>query len=269
MEATQSISLPHNTAAYTPFSVRDFVVSFLNQLQSIQALQNIQAQHIAAQEIPGSQWHNIVFKRTQSDMKSVQYLNKIDQTKQTRRRTTGKPEQTGQPLDVALAGDPDAFFAFQSEKGIYYSRCGEFRIKTFPNGRFLVGLNDWCVLNAQGSPISIHETASASHCFLSESGDLLFQEDSGTARSLGKLGVFSFQECPEALTWKGPGIYQASTEPSATEHPDLIVHALETPNYTIDPLIETMKLQSHAQDLLYTYRLNKLIHMDPEKILVL
>ena len=131
-------------------------------------------------------------------------------------REQGSMKTTGNPLDVAIAGD--GFFAVQTDQGVRYTRDGAFvRSST---GQ-LQNMKGQPILNAQGRPITI--PGDASHIMIGARGEIAVgdpQNDMAYQR-VDQLMFVSFGPDRRAILKQGDNLWNpregAAPEPAAGE----------------------------------------------------
>lgn len=156
---------------------------------------------------------------------------------------TGTPEPTGQPLDLAIAGE--GFFKVQTFEGI-----GEGEAYTRA-GNFIANENGDLVLGTWGGPlleprITMPNGTDMNTVTITEDGFITAEVD-GTIEEIGQIQLFKFPN-PYGLAMKGGNLFVeteasgTSTEGSPRElgFGGLIQQALETSN--VDAVKELVKM---------------------------
>jgi flagellar basal-body rod protein FlgF len=111
----------------------------------------------------------------------------------------GSPDQTKNPLDVAIAGD--GFFTVQTPAGERYTRDGGFQINT--QGQ-LVNASGYPVLGT-GGPITLQQTDKQVQ--IANDGTVTVLEGTGRTDSIrGKLRLTSFSQ-PQRLVKEGSNLF--------------------------------------------------------------
>jgi flagellar basal-body rod protein FlgF/flagellar basal-body rod protein FlgG len=111
----------------------------------------------------------------------------------------GSPDQTKNPLDVAIAGD--GFFSVQTPAGERYTRDGGFQINT--QGQ-LVNASGYPVLGT-GGPITLQQTDKQVQ--IANDGTVTVLEGTGRTDSIrGKLRLTSFSQ-PQRLVKEGSNLF--------------------------------------------------------------
>jgi flagellar basal-body rod protein FlgF/flagellar basal-body rod protein FlgG len=111
----------------------------------------------------------------------------------------GSPDQTKNPLDVAIAGD--GFFTVQTPAGERYTRDGAFQINT--QGQ-LVNASGYPVLGT-GGPITLQQTDKQVQ--IANDGTVTVLEGTGRTDSIrGKLRLTSFSQ-PQRLVKEGSNLF--------------------------------------------------------------
>jgi len=141
-------------------------------------------------------------------------------------------QQTGQPLDFAIAGD--GFFAVKTPQGIRYTRDGQFSSSA---QHTLVDANGDEVLGQSGAPIQVSATGTV------------------TASALGVFNVTGAQKQGENLfTGKAAGRGTGSVEQGALEGSG--VNAIQTMTEMISSLQSYQSGQQAIQSIAQTLQLS-------------
>jgi flagellar basal-body rod protein FlgF len=141
----------------------------------------------------------------------------------------GALETTGNPLDLALAGD--GFFAVQTDQGERYTRNGRFQLD---DGGQLVTQQGNPVLSTNGEPIIFAPTDDN----ISVSSDGTISTNNGV---LGQLQVVSF-DSPQALQRTSGAQFVADQDnpPQALDEVEVVQGALENAN--VQPIFEMSEM---------------------------
>jgi flagellar basal-body rod protein FlgF len=134
----------------------------------------------------------------------------------------GPVERTGNPLDVAIAGD--GFFAVQTPDGPRYTRDGRFTLNA--QGELVTVAGSHPVLNAQGEPIVL-PPGMAGRARIDAGGHVR----AGGA-DFGRIGVVRFEDTND-LYKTGGNLFAAGVEPEAVAA-DLLTGAVEAS--AVDPV---------------------------------
>jgi flagellar basal-body rod protein FlgF len=130
----------------------------------------------------------------------------------------GPVQATGNPLDVALAGD--GFFAVETPRGERFTRAGRFSIG---DGGRIVDMEGHAVMGAEGAPIAVAPNDTR----ITIQGDGTVRSENGT---LGRLRVVTFAN-PQTLRAEGDRLFDAAGEPpQPVERPAVVQGALEGSN---------------------------------------
>ncbi|MBR0649338.1 flagellar basal-body rod protein FlgF [Roseomonas terrae] len=151
-----------------------------------------------------------------------------------REMENGPVQTTGNPLDVALAGD--GFFAVETARGERFTRAGRFSIG---DGGRIVDMEGNAVMGAEGGPIAVAPNDTR----------IVIQGD-GTVRSengaLGRLRVVTFAN-PQTLRAEGDRLFDAAGEPpQPVERPSVVQGALEGSN--VRPIAEMTRLTTELRE---------------------
>ncbi|MBC8445167.1 MAG: flagellar basal-body rod protein FlgF [Rhodospirillaceae bacterium] len=143
--------------------------------------------------------------------------------------TKGGIKQTGNSLDVAIAGE--GYFAIEGRTGEQYTRNGRFQMDS--TGQ-LVTANGDTVLSDSGQPFFFGPTDTQ----ITISGDGTVSTGNGP---LGRLKVVEF-ESKYGLQQAGGGTFIAgpNEQPKNVEFPEIMQGALESSN--VQPIIELTKM---------------------------
>ncbi|MBX9678253.1 MAG: flagellar basal-body rod protein FlgF [Gemmataceae bacterium] len=163
-------------------------------LQAAQTNHEVISENIAHATTPGYRRQGLVFQVTGDDVPNAgPAAGGVRSDRQFMHFDTGPIQQTGNPYDLALAGN--AFFAIQGPQGTIYTRSGA--MKLGPQGQ-LQNHAGMPVLTNNG-PVSIPEKTSRVE--ISADGTIF-----ADGASLGKLRVVSFPN-PEGIRRVGPTLY--------------------------------------------------------------
>jgi flagellar basal-body rod protein FlgF len=155
----------------------------------------------------------------------------------------GPVTQTGNPLDLAIAGE--GYLAFATETGTGYGRAG--RLEIAPDGR-LVDSAGRSLLDDGGNAIVL--ATDESGLTVAADGTV-----SGRNGAIARIGVYGFAN-EQALRRAGDGLFTASAPAAPAEGARLVQGALEGSN--VQPVLEmttmlaTVRAFEGAQRLLDT-----------------
>ena len=145
----------------------------------------------------------------------------------TRDTSEGRIEQTGAPLDLAIAGK--GYFVVQTPNGDRYTRNGHFKLDE--QGRVVTG--DGYALMSDGGPIALQP----------QDGELRVARDgtlSTDTQRLGKLRVVSFDD-ERGLKKIGASLYDADGQtPAAAPNVRISQGMIERSN--VEPVIEISRM---------------------------
>ena len=139
----------------------------------------------------------------------------------------GPTEKTGNPLDLAIAGD--GYFVVQTPQGERYTRNG--RLKLDEGGQ-LVNQAGQPVLSSGGQPFIL--APEDTEITVSRDGTL-----STNNGNLGKLKVVRFEN-PQQLKRSAGGLYASQSPPIDVERPNITQGMLEGSN--VQPIFEMAKM---------------------------
>jgi len=142
--------------------------------------------------------------------------------------TSGPVQTTGNPFDVAIAGD--AFFAVQTPNGVRYTRNGQFQLDA--QGRLVT--NDGHPVLSNGGPIQ----------FGDEETDITIGVDGTISTAQGVRGrlLLTRFENNQALIPEGSSLFRSDTpgRELAPGEARTIQYAIEKSN--VEPIVETTRL---------------------------
>jgi flagellar basal-body rod protein FlgF len=143
--------------------------------------------------------------------------------------TTGAPEQTGRPLDLAITGD--GFFAVQTDDGIRYTRDGRFQIN---EEGVLTNTYGDPVLDVGGGQITV-PIAVASE--INGTIDIVAQDldiagtglVSANENNIGQIGVFSIND-QQAMNRNENLMFESDQPLTPVENPNVLQGFVEGSN---------------------------------------
>jgi flagellar basal-body rod protein FlgF len=141
--------------------------------------------------------------------------------------TEGPIAETGNPLDVAIAGE--GYFAVRTEVGERYTRNGHFRLDEA--GQLVTQIGD-PVLSANGQPFFFGPQDTK----VTISLDGTVSTNNG---SLGKLRLINVEN-QQTMRQVGNSLFAADTEVKDVENPTVVQNSLESSN--IQPILEMSRL---------------------------
>ncbi len=143
--------------------------------------------------------------------------------------TKGDIKQTGNPLDIAIAGE--GYFVIEGRTGEQYTRNGHFQMDA--TGQLVTGNGD-TVLSDSGQPFFFGPTDTQ----ITIAGDGTVSTENGP---LGRLKVVEF-ESEYGLQQAGGAMFNANdgNPPKDVEFPQIMQGALESSN--VQPIIELTKM---------------------------
>jgi flagellar basal-body rod protein FlgG len=127
---------------------------------------------------------------------------------------TGSFDRTDDPLNVAIDGS--SFFMVQnSPEEVTYSRDGSFKISITASGNTLSTTDGSPILDTAGQPITFPAEVDISRLIISASGELSYNDNSGTPVPLGQsIGLVKFQNV-YALESIGRNMYRSNSASGA------------------------------------------------------
>lgn len=131
--------------------------------------------------------------------------------------TVGPINQTGNPLNVAIAKDKQ-FFSIQTKEGEAYTKAGNFTLDSQGN----LVTQDGLPVVGEGGPITI----SGSAVNISENGSVFVDGERA-----GKLKIVEFQDLTQLKRAEGTRFFtQGGAQPQTVDNPDLMTSAVEMSN---------------------------------------
>ena len=163
--------------------------------------------------------------------------------------TQGDFRETGNVFDLALSGD--GFFKIQTERGIRYTRNGNF---TLNSDKVLVTQNGDPVLG-EGGPISIQGTnTQVNDVQINERGEIFVDLD-----QVGKLSIVTVS-AKENLIKEGESLFTytgSESDEMASEDALVKQGSLEMPNTTVvvemTKMVETMRIYESYMKVIQTF----------------
>jgi len=152
------------------------------------------------------------------------YVRDIATLRDTRE---GPISETGNPLDVAIAGE--GYFAIRTDVGERYTRNGHFRLDEA--GQLVTQTGD-PVLSNNGQPFFFGPQDSK----ITISMDGTVSTNNGT---VGKLRLVNVEN-EQTMRKVGSSLFAADTEVKDVENPTIVQNALESSN--VQPILEMSKL---------------------------
>jgi len=145
----------------------------------------------------------------------------------------GPIRRTGNPLDVAIAGE--GYFSVETPRGERYTRAGRFSIGA--EGR-VVDAEGNPVLDARGNPIAVAPGDSR----LEILGDGTLRSENG---EIARLRVVRFAD-PQRLRAEGDRLFASPDPPEGVERPSLVQGAIEGSN--VRPVLELTRLTAELRE---------------------
>ncbi|MCK8786856.1 flagellar basal-body rod protein FlgF [Roseomonas sp. NAR14] len=210
----------------------------LSRLAAQQRATEALAHNLANADTPGYRAARMLFSEYVSRQSGIVGTPGGQQVAYTQDRATWRESQagaisrTGNPLDVAIAGE--GFFAVETPRGERYTRAGRFSIGA--EGR-LVDLEGNPVLDTQGNPIAVAATDTR----LEVLGDGTLRSENGP---VGRLRVVRFEDA-QRLVAEGDRLLRADQPPEAMARPALVGGAVESSN--VQPVLEMTRLTEETR----------------------
>jgi flagellar basal-body rod protein FlgF len=212
----------------------------LSRLTAQQRAVAVTAHNLANADTPGFQASRPIFAAYLSDVSRRDAPaggNRIGFTwdRATWRDTDAGPvSRTGNPLDVAIAGE--GYFAVETERGERYTRAGRFSIG--PDGT-LQDLGGHPVLNRQGQRIAV--APDETRLEIRGDGTLI-----GANGEIAQLRLVRFAS-PQTLRLEGERLFDPNGEaPLPLDRPNLVSGAVEGAN--VQPVMEITRLTTEMRE---------------------
>lgn len=157
----------------------------------------------------------------------------ISQTQPMQIKTQGSFSQTQNPKDLAISGD--GYFQVQSDKGIFYTRRGDFTVNA--QGELATATGE--ILLGQSGALRVHDNAFT----VNAQGTLII-----SGQTLDKLNLVQFNQ-PQALRYLGNGLYQSDETPTPCNGQTRILQGfIEQSNVkSIDEMMDMVKTSRHFE----------------------
>ena len=155
---------------------------------------------------------------------------------------SGPLRQTGNPLDVAIAGE--GYFAVETPRGERYTRAGRF---TLSADGTIVDMGGHPVLSDAGRPLQI--APGDTDLTIGADGTL-----TGRNGEIGRFRVVRFAD-PQALLAEGDRLFAApaGADPEPLDRPRLVQGALEGAN--VNAIVETVRMTEELRQFQFAVRL--------------
>lgn len=212
-------------------------VALSNQMGQFRQM-DVTAQNIANANTTGFQAENMMFTSYLVDIEQDDDLAYSQDIATYRSTTSGRYEQTDNPLDVAIEGD--AYFSVEAPAGVRYTKAGNFHIND--QGE-LVSQQGYPVLDAGGAAIVLEPTDSA--LLVGDNGlvTVLGLDRSSPREERGTIGMFEFAN-PQNMTRTGGTMLETEEAPVLSTTSRMVQGTLEQSNVnSISELVRLTKLQ--------------------------
>lgn len=199
----------------------------------------IAANNLANVDTPGFKKDVLAFREVLMD-KIIRGIRTFKEVTQETDFQQGPLEKTGNPLDIAIAGE--GFFKVQTPQGVAYTRAGNFHLDA---ERRVVTAEGYPVL-ADGAPIVIDPGLAKGGLITISSERFLVAED-GTisldGTEIGRLDIVTFED-PQLLEKRGKNLFfpKEGAQERPVDFPDVRQGYLEGSNSS--PLEEMVNLIS-------------------------
>lgn len=202
------------------------------------------ANNIANIGTPGFRREGIIFAeylaKSAKPAARAETLSYVSERGMARNIMSGPIEETGNALDVAIAGD--ALFVVETREGQRYTRSGHFRLDQ--TGQIITQSGD--VVQGSNGPLLIQPDAT----------EIIIADDGTISTDRGKVGQFQLVrfENDRQLEKAGNGLYRTSAAPAPATDVTMIQGSIERANVQpvleITRMIEIMRLYQNNQNLI-------------------
>jgi flagellar basal-body rod protein FlgF len=177
---------------------------------------DVTANNVANAGTPGYKSERVRFAQVLATSKDMAFVGVAGTAVDA---SPGPMRQTGEPLDLAIAGD--GWFAVDTAKGVRYTRDGSFQLD---DAGQLVTSDGLAVLDQQGGAIRV--PAGAAEISVAADGSVLVDGE-----EVGRIAVARF--APGGLTREGANLFVAGSAPLAGEPATIESGALEGANFNV------------------------------------
>ena len=203
-----------------------------SRLTAAQRALEVTADNIANADTPGYRTERVQFadwlsRQTGNPPQGGSTIAYVQDRATWREQGQGAISRTGNPFDLALAGD--GYFTVNTPAGPRLTRNGRFGLQ--PDGT-LADMSGNAVLDTAGQPIQL----SPADTTISIAGDGSVSSQNG---QLGKIGVVQPTD-PQRLTAEGGTLLRADTPTTAVATPGIVQGAVEGSN--VQPVLELTRM---------------------------
>lgn len=202
------------------------------------------ANNIANIGTPGFRREGMIFAeylaKTGKTAARAETLSYVSERGLARNVMSGPIEETGNALDVAIAGN--ALFVVETREGQRYTRSGHFRLD--PTGQIITQSGD--VVQGANGPLAIQPDAT----------EIIIADDGTVSTDRGQVGQLQLVrfDNDRQLEKAGNGLYRASAAPGPALDASIIQGSIERANVQpvleITRMIEIMRLYQSNQNLI-------------------
>ena len=187
------------------------------------------ANNLANVNTPAFKGEKMMFVEFLSEPQKDVPLSFVQDRGSARDLRSGPLTKTGNPLDLAIAGD--GYFTVQTDRGPRYTRAGRFQLST---DRQLTNSQGHALLTATGQPIVVPPGSNE----ITVAGDGTI---SAGTESIGRVGVTNFAN-QQAMKREESNLYSSDAPPQPVPDARVIQGSLEESN--INSVIELTKMIS-------------------------
>lgn len=203
-----------------------------SRLTAAQRALEVTADNIANADTPGYRTERVLFtdwldRQRGTTTPGGAMIAYVQDRATWREQSQGAISRTGNPFDLALAGD--GYFTVNTPAGPRLTRNGRFGLQ--PDGT-LADMSGNAVLDTTGQPIQLSPTDTT----VAIAGDGSVSSQNG---QLGKIGVVQPTD-PSRLTAEGGTLLRADTPTTAVATPGIVQGAVEGSN--VQPVLELTRM---------------------------
>lgn len=210
----------------------------LSRLSAQQRAMDVTATNLANASTPGFKASRVLFtdwlsSQVGTDAPKGEHTVAYTQDRATyREATAGNQQHTGNPLDLAIAGQ--GYFTVQTARGPRLTRAGHFS----PLADGTVGdINGDKLLDAAGQPLQL----SPNDTSITVSADGSVSTESGT---VGRIGIVQPQD-PNKMAAEGDRDLRADSDTAPVAQPKVVQGAVEDSN--VQPVAETTRMMNDVR----------------------
>jgi len=218
----------------------------LSRLIAQQRAMDVTANNVANADTPGYKAQRVLFSDWLSPQRGTSISGGDRSLAYTQDRATyrdnsaGAMSQTGNALDIAIAGD--GFFTVQTPQGVRLTRAGRFALQ--PDGT-ISDINGNALLDTTGKPLQI----AAGDTDISVASDGTLATRTGT---IGKIAVVTANDM-NSLHAQGSRLFDSGSGTTPATDPKLVQGAVEDSN--VQPVLEMTRMMNQLREFQYVSEL--------------